>query len=97
MLEANSSKSSSKKKKLEGKENQPLIVEFSFDKSGFINNESRVLHSPVKTSSKKRSKQEISSFDITNLSGKMATLDISTVTNVERVPREDGFTHLHHH
>jgi hypothetical protein len=57
MLEANSSKSSSKKRKLEEKENlmSPIVVEFSFDKSGFVSNDNKVKHSPVKTSSKKRS------------------------------------------
>jgi hypothetical protein len=42
MLEANSSQSSSKKRKVEEKENNPFIVEFSFDKSGFISSESKV-------------------------------------------------------
>ena len=99
MLEANSSRNSSKKKKLEEKENHmsPIVVEFSFDKSGFISNDNKVKHSPVKTSSKKRSEQEIQALDISSLTNKVANLDISTITNDERVPREDGFTHLHHH
>lgn len=101
MIEAHSSKNSSmsshKKKKVEDKENNmsPIIVEISFDKSGFISNDI-VKHSPVKPSSKKRSQEEIA-LDISNLTNSIANLDLSTVTNEERVPREYGFTHLHHH
>lgn len=72
------------------------MVNVSLDKSGFINFDPKVKHSPQLPSSKKRQMQEIS-MDVSHLTNVMGNLNITDISSFDRVSREDGFYHLHNH